>query len=276
MLSRAANRVGLVWNPPPCPDPSRLDDWFLGVARAGSQPPTPVPFFPEVHEELTGTWKAPFTARNRLSLPGPVSTRRTLPAGLTRPVGKPLPALHAMALLQVHQAKALRDLHEGGHDPQVHHELRAATDLALRATKVTAQAVGRAMSTLVVQERHLWLCLADMRDTDKVRFLNSPVSQTAGLFGDAVENFAQQFSAVQKQSEAISHILTRRSAVASTLPPAAPQPARRRGRPPATAPAPAPQQQPPPKRRREASHKRGPQPLQAPAKRGGKAKSKWP
>ncbi len=91
MLSRAANRVGLVWNPPPCPEPSRLDDWFLGVARAGSQPPTPVPFFPEVHEELTRTWKAPFTARNRLSLPGPVSTRRTLPAGLTRPVGKPLP-----------------------------------------------------------------------------------------------------------------------------------------------------------------------------------------
>ncbi len=35
-----------------------------------------------------------------------------------------------MALLQVHQAKALRDLHEGGHDPQVHHELHAATDLA--------------------------------------------------------------------------------------------------------------------------------------------------
>ncbi len=26
MLSRAANRVGLVWNPPPCPEPSRLDD----------------------------------------------------------------------------------------------------------------------------------------------------------------------------------------------------------------------------------------------------------
>ncbi len=133
-----------------------------------------------------------------------------------------------MALLQVHQAKALRDLHEGGHDPQVHHELHAVTDLALQATKVTARAVGCAMSTLVVQECHLWLCLADMRDTDKVRFLNSPVSQT-GFFGDAVENFAQQFSAVQKQSEAISHILPRRSAVACTLPPAAPQPARRRG-----------------------------------------------
>ncbi len=317
MLSRAANRVGLVWNPPPCPEPSRLDDWFLGVARAGSQPPTPVPFFPEVHEELTGTWKAPFTARNRASGPSslttldggaakgytrippveravamqlcPNSTWRGEPSLPSRACehssdltgrayqacGEAASALHAMALLQVHQAKALRDLHEGGHDPQVHHELRAETDLTLRATKVTARAVGRAMSTLVVQERHLWLCLADMRDTDKVRFLNSPVSQT-GLFGDAVENFAQQFSAVQKQSEAISHILPRRSAVASTLPPAAPQPARRRGRPPATAPAPAPQQEPPPKRRHAASRKRGPQPIQAPAKRAAKPRARGP
>ncbi len=32
MLSRAAIRVGLVWNPRPYPEPSRLDDWFLGVA----------------------------------------------------------------------------------------------------------------------------------------------------------------------------------------------------------------------------------------------------
>ncbi len=58
------------------------------------------------------------------------------------------------------------------------------------------------MSTLVVQERHLWLCLADMKEQEKVQFLNAPVSQT-GLFGDAVESFAQQFSAAQKQTEAI-------------------------------------------------------------------------
>ncbi len=36
MLSRAADNVGLVWNPPPCPDPSRLDDWFLGGGHAPS------------------------------------------------------------------------------------------------------------------------------------------------------------------------------------------------------------------------------------------------
>ncbi len=43
MLSRAAENVGLVWNPPPRPDPSRLDEWFLGGgggARWFSAPPS--------------------------------------------------------------------------------------------------------------------------------------------------------------------------------------------------------------------------------------------
>ncbi len=191
--------------------------------------------------------------------------------------GEAASALHAMALLQVHQAKALRDLHEGGHDPGVLSELRTATDLALRATKVTARSLGRAMSTMVVQERHLWLCLADMKEVDKARFLNAPVSQT-GLFGDAVENFAQQFSAAQKQTEAIRHILPRRAAAASTRPPAAvPRSTRRRGRPPATAPAPAQQtQQPPAKQRRGAGRRAAAPPVQAPAKPGGKHRSKRP
>ncbi len=61
-------------------------------------------------------------------------------SGLTgsayRACGEAASTLHAMALLQVHQAKALKDLHEGGHDLAVLHELHAATNLALRATKV--------------------------------------------------------------------------------------------------------------------------------------------
>ncbi len=54
MLSRATERVGLEWRKPPCPEPSRLDDWFLGVACAGSQRPAPGASLPDVHEELTG------------------------------------------------------------------------------------------------------------------------------------------------------------------------------------------------------------------------------
>ncbi|CAM4464261.1 unnamed protein product [Leuciscus chuanchicus] len=74
MLSRAAEKVGLAWNPPPCPEPSRLDNWFLGAGPAGSQCAAPVPFFPEVHEELSRTWKAPYSARSCSSGSSPLAT----------------------------------------------------------------------------------------------------------------------------------------------------------------------------------------------------------
>ncbi|KAL0163565.1 hypothetical protein M9458_039318, partial [Cirrhinus mrigala] len=104
--------------------------------------------------------------------------------------GQAASALHAMAILQVYQAKVLKDLHEGVPDPELLQKLCSATDYALRATKVTAQALGKAMSTMVVQERHLWLNLAEMQDAEKVRFLDAPISQ-AGLFSETVEDFAQ-------------------------------------------------------------------------------------
>ncbi len=76
MLSRAAENVGLVWKKksPLRPDPLRLDEWFLGGGRAGSQRPPLVPFFPEVHEELKRSWKAPFTARNKSCSSSPLTT----------------------------------------------------------------------------------------------------------------------------------------------------------------------------------------------------------
>ncbi len=40
-----------------------------------------------------------------------------------------------MAILQVHQAKALKQVHEGSTDPGLMQELSTATDLALQATK---------------------------------------------------------------------------------------------------------------------------------------------
>ncbi len=211
---------------------------------------------PEVHEELTRLWKAPFTAGTNLGAPPPslplmveplwgtraspqwsglwpcncvrtaASTLRSDPclpsraclysSGLTgssyRACGEAASALRSMALLPVHQAKALK---EGGHNLAVLHELPAAPDLTLRATKVTAQSLGCAMSTLVVQERHLWLCLTDMQQ-EKVQFLNAPMLQT-GLFGDAVESFAQQFLPAQRQTEAIRQPLSLLVAVSTPL-----------------------------------------------------------
>ncbi len=81
MLARAAVSIGLEVNRPPSPEPSRLDDWFLGAGR-GSQPRSaPVPFYPEVHEELTKSWMAPFTARSR---PSVSSVLTTLDGGAAR------------------------------------------------------------------------------------------------------------------------------------------------------------------------------------------------
>ncbi len=107
-----------------------------------------------------------------------------------------LPPPNATALLQVLQAKSTEGHARGGHDPEV---LKV---LAPRATKVMARSLGCAMSTLVVQECHLWLCLVDIGTPDKVWFLKVPVSQT-GLFGDATGNMAQQFLAAQELTEVI-------------------------------------------------------------------------
>ncbi|CAM4683888.1 unnamed protein product [Leuciscus chuanchicus] len=316
MLSRAAAAIGIEWSPPPDPVRSRLDDWFLGAAADTRRRPTPIPFFPEVHEEVTRSWKAPMSSRDRSSAfsafppldradacgytgiptversvamqlcPTSASSRgdpkhpskacrfsSTMVAKSYRAAGQAAASLHAMAILQVYQAKMLRDMHEGRTDPGLFDELRAATDLALRATKVTARSLGLVMSTAVVQERHLWLNLADMREPERTRLLDAPISQ-AGLFGGAVEDFAQQFSTAQKQTEAIKHILPRRSAAQPSV--QNPQPARRRGRPP-TAPAPParPQQQPSSGPRRGGSRRKAPQPSPAPqpAKRQAKRRS---
>ncbi len=182
-----------------------------------------------MHEELTKSWMAPFTARSRSFASSILSTldsgaargyagipqvERTIAVHLcprnaatsrNRPhlpskackltadlaanaysaAGQAASALHAMAILQVHQTKALKQVHEGITNPGLMKELRTATDFALQAKKVTARSLLKAMSTMVVQERHLWLNLAEMKDVDKARFLDAPISQ-AGLFGDTV------------------------------------------------------------------------------------------
>ncbi len=155
-------------------------------------------------------------------------------------------------------------------------QLRTATDFALRATKVTARSLGKAMSTMVVQERHLWLNLAEMKDVDKARFLNVPISQ-AGLFGDTVECFVQQFSAVQQQTEAIQHILPWRDAPSTAAPGARPQSARRRGHPPASSRAAPPQAESTHRPVRRASRRRAvPPPPSQPGPKSSRKSTKRP
>ncbi len=103
---------------------------------------------------------------------------------------------------------------ESNPNPAAFSELRSVTDLALRATKITAQAIGRSMAHLLVLELHLWLNLTETKDADKVPFLECPVSPT-GLFGPAVEDIAEHFRATQKSPQAMRHFLPKRSSCAA-------------------------------------------------------------
>ncbi len=153
--------IRLEVNRPSYPEPSRLDDWSLRSGRGSQLRSAPVPFFPEVYEELTKSWMAPFTARSRSSVfsvldtldggdargytgipqvervvavhlsPRNAATCRKLPclpskacrlmaalaAKAYSAAGQAASALYAMAILQVHQAKALKQMHEGSTDP---------------------------------------------------------------------------------------------------------------------------------------------------------------
>ncbi|KAL0204549.1 hypothetical protein M9458_002567, partial [Cirrhinus mrigala] len=151
----------------------------------------------------------------------PCRTTSALAGRAYASAGQAASALHSMAVLQVFQAKLLAETDKSALDTATLTELRSATDLALRATKATAQAIGRSMASLVVLERHLWLTLTEIKDADKV--LDAPVSPT-GLFGPAVEGFAERFSAAQKTSQAMRHFLPRlsSSAAASGCPKSAP------------------------------------------------------
>ncbi|KAI2653569.1 Ribosomal protein S12 methylthiotransferase RimO [Labeo rohita] len=139
------------------------------VGGAGSDVPprsTPVPFFPEVREQLTKMWRALYNARSPRSSSSLLTTldggvargyidvpqveravhlclqnaatcrnRPRLPSKASRCQGLQCCDLHAMAILQVHRAKAVRQLHQGVSDPRLIQELRTVTDFALRAQR---------------------------------------------------------------------------------------------------------------------------------------------
>lgn len=156
--------------------------------------------------------------------------------------GEAVSALHAMAILQVFQAKLLQSLDGGAVGADVIRDLRAATDLALMATKRSAQAIGRSMGFMVVLNRHLWLTLADLKDADRKTLLNAPVTPS-GLFGDAVESVTERFSETQKRAKAMSHVMPRRSLQspsARSRSSSAPRQAQGPARQPAVAPRPEP------------------------------------
>ncbi len=152
MLSQATKRVGLEWRKPPCPEPSRLDDWFLRVACAGSLRPVPGASLPEVHDELTGRGRHLLLPETDL---------------LTPPPSPP----------SVVQLGGIRG------SPRWSGQLRCKCVLILsppgRANRASSSGP---VSTHLVSSGKAYV--------RSVRFLKVPVSQTC-LLGDATGNMAQ-------------------------------------------------------------------------------------
>ncbi|XP_056128453.1 uncharacterized protein LOC130106389 [Rhinichthys klamathensis goyatoka] len=221
LLVKAVDRLGLEWSPSKEPALNRLDGCFL---QRRHQPPAsrPAPFLPELHAELSKSGNAPFSARLYTSVSATLSRvdgaaeKGTTSALVGRAFAarQAASALHSMAILQILQADLLREWEEKGSGPAAIADLRSATDLSLRATKAAAQVIGRSMAALTATERHLWLTLADMRESEHATFLNAPLSPT-GLFGPAVNGIVDRFSEVQKTSQAMNLFLPRRSSSAT-------------------------------------------------------------
>ncbi len=86
---------------------------------------------------------------------------------------------------------------------------RRTTDLAPRATKETAHAIGRPMAALVAVERHLWLTLSDMKEKDRV-FLMDATLAPSGLYGNTVNSDVDRYQEARKQAAAFQRFLPRR------------------------------------------------------------------
>ncbi|KAI2653767.1 Transposon Ty3-G Gag-Pol polyprotein [Labeo rohita] len=245
VVTRAVDKLNIDWpaKVKATPQRSKLDERFLR-----SKPPPPMrslPFFPDLHSEISRSWERPFSARlfvsasdyygnvvglderaykamprveqtlaSYLSLKAP-----TLPSKPLRTtsalVGKGYSAagqagacLHTMSVLQAYQADLLKGLAEG--EKVDLEELQRTADLALRATKETARAVGRTMAAMVAAERHLWLTLSDMKEKDRVFLLDAPL-QPSGLFGDVVDSVVSRYQEARKQAAAFQRFLPRRS-----------------------------------------------------------------
>lgn len=102
-------------------------------------------------------------------------------------------------------------------------EFRCSSDLALRASKQVARAIGHSLAAFIVMERHLWLNLSRLEEKDRSFLLDAPVSPP-GLFGAAVEMVVLKFREAKVKSAAFKRYIPRLRKRPSAL---APLPVRR-------------------------------------------------
>lgn len=188
IVKKAVEELDLDWSAPKEPSKNSLDEWFLQSGRQTAAPQRLASFFPEVHDEISLSFNTPHSAwthARRTSFlssvneadcwgyekPQPLRMPLRPTSALQHPfkpcqttaniiekafvaAGEVASALHTIAVLQVFQAKLLK-MDKKAPAQEMFKELHSGIDLALWATKRTAQAVCHNMGSLVVLNCHL-------------------------------------------------------------------------------------------------------------------------
>ncbi len=214
VMTKAVSELGLEWSPPEVPSHSRLHEWFLpGCHQSPRQRSSP--FFPEVQDKVTKSWRALYSSHIRPSAFSALTSIDSaeekgyknlspLDESMDRRRGQAIrpsraePLLHSLDAPTLQLDKRLRRctlwLCSRSSRPRcspvrrpVLMQLHSGT-WPYAPPRPTTQAIGWSMSSLVVLESHLWFTLVEMNETDKVPFLDAPVSSNS-LFGPAEDGF---------------------------------------------------------------------------------------
>ncbi len=126
-------------------------------------------------------------------------------------------ALNATSMLTAYQAE-LQD--EASTMPGQTHweEICVITDLFLRLQRCTVQAAGKAMATMVIQERGRWLNLANLSDREKEAILDAPVV-AEGIFVSALTLMQKRCEEKKRDDEDLQVCMPRKAHTAPHPPP---------------------------------------------------------
>lgn len=117
-------------------------------------------------------------------------------------------ALNVTSLLTAYQAE-LQDEMTANPGQVQWDEICIVTDLSLRLQRCAIQAAGKAMATMVVQERGRWLNLANLSEGEKETILDAPVVP-AGIFGSALTLMQKRCEEKKRDDEALQLCLPRK------------------------------------------------------------------
>ncbi len=220
ILSNTVEDFGLDWLAPEEPAHSCLGEWYRQGWRQWSFPQRPAPFYPEVHDNLTRTLRAPYSAHvHSFTFADLTTVYGTEKKGYGKappleevvaahlcppsPVGLKVHAVHPSKPCRTTFTLADRAYSAAG---QAGSELHTMVVLQVFQVKLLCPmdesvhssdafnklhteneqlAIGKAMANLVVLEHHLWLNLTEIKDTDKMP--HSPLPCLALGDGRSVE-----------------------------------------------------------------------------------------